>query len=117
MQVKSERGAMLIMVMICLLALTLLSAFVIDQGIMYASKRQAQNAADAGALSAALHLRDNGTQLTEARSVAKKVANANPVWGQAPADADVIVDLPITCPPGTGGGVGCVRVDVMRGGV
>src|SRR5262245_58087103 len=115
--VRSERGAMLIMVAICLLALTLLSAFVIDQGIIYASKRQAQNSADAGAMSAAINMRDDPSDLVQARAAARRVANANTVWAEAPAAADVLVDLPITCPPGTGTGTGCVRVDVMRGGV
>jgi len=117
MRMKSERGAMLIMVAICLLALTLLSAFVIDQGVIYASKRQAQNSADAAALSAAINMRDDPSDLVQARAAARRVANANTVWSEAPAAADVLVDLPITCPPGTGTGVGCVRVDVMRGGV
>jgi hypothetical protein len=108
---------MIIMVAIALLALTLLSAIVLDQGILYASRRQAQNAADAGAMSAAINMRDDPSDLNEARAAARTAANANPVWGEAPAAANVLVDLVITCPPGTGGGSGCVRVDVMRGGV
>src|SRR5262245_6670138 len=116
MRVKSERGAMIIMVAIALLALTVLSAFVIDQGVIYTARRQAQNAADAGAMSAAINMLDDPSDLAEARTAARTAANANAVWGQAPAATDVLVDLVITCPPGTGGGSGCVRVDVMRGG-
>ena len=115
--VRSERGAIIIMVAICLLALTLLSAFAIDLGVLYVSRRQAQNSADAAAMSAAINMRDDPSDLTQARAVARRVANANAVWAEAPAAADVLVDLVITCPPGTGGGSGCVRVDVMRGGV
>ena len=49
-----ERGAVLIQVTVALLALLALSAFVFDYGVMWASRGQAQNAADAGALSGAV---------------------------------------------------------------
>ena len=54
MTLRTERGAIIIQVAVALLGLTLLSAFVIDNGVRWASRGQAQNAADAGAL-AALH--------------------------------------------------------------
>ena len=114
---RSERGAMLIMVAIALLGLTLFSAFVLDQGILYNARRQAQNSADAAALSAALNMLQDPSDLPDARAAARMIAARNTVWAQAPATADVLVDLPITCPPGSGPGTGCVRVDVMRGGV
>ena len=106
---------MLIMVAICLLALTALSAVIFDYGVVWTSRRQAQNSADAAAMSAAINMRDDPSDLVQARAAARAVAAANTVWTQAPAAADVLVDLVITCPPGTGGGSGCVRVDVMRG--
>ena len=115
LNLKSERGAMLIMVAVCLLALTLLSAVVVDYGILWTSRRQAQNSADSAAMAAAITLLAEPTKTAEATSVAHKVASENAVWAEYPKDADVLVDLPITCPPGTGGGVGCVRVDVQRG--
>jgi hypothetical protein len=40
----------------------------------------------------------------------------NAVWLEQPAATDVLVDLPITCPPGSGtSDPKCVRVDVLRG--
>ena len=47
---SSQRGAMLIQVSIFLLALTAFSAFVFDYGILWVSRRQAQNSADAAAV-------------------------------------------------------------------
>src|SRR5262245_47242615 len=114
---KSERGAMLIMVAISLLALTLFSAFVFDQGILYVARRQAQNAADAGALAAMTALMEHPADLAGARESARAIAHRNAVWNEAPAPADVLVDLVIACPPDTGAGVSCARVDVMRGGL
>jgi len=113
----SERGAIIIQVAIALLGLTLFSAFVLDYGVLWASRGQAQNSADAGALSAAIHMLFNPTDTAGAVASARKFANVNSVWGEAPLPADVLVELPITCPPGTGGGTGCVRVQVNRGGL
>ena len=45
--VTSERGAVLVQVAIALLGLIAISAFVIDYGVLWVSRRQAQNAADA----------------------------------------------------------------------
>src|SRR4029079_5468066 len=98
-----------------LLGLTMFSALVVDYGIMWSSRAQAQNAADAGALSAAIHLMNDPDALANARIAARKTASINAVWSANTADADVLVNLPITCPPGTGGGTGCVKVDVVRG--
>ena len=49
-----ERGAILVQVAIAILVLTALSTFVVDHGILWVSRGQAQNAADAGALSGAV---------------------------------------------------------------
>jgi hypothetical protein len=111
----NERGAMVIMVAIALLALTALSAFVLDYGVVWTSRGQAQNAADAGALGAAINLMDNPADTAGAVTAARKMANANGVWGQAPLTPDILVQTGLTCPPGSGGGPGCVRVDVLRG--
>jgi hypothetical protein len=113
---QSERGVIIIIVAVFLLALTLFSALAVDQGILYASRRQAQNAADAGAMAAAIHLMWDGTDVPGARVAARTLAHANPIWGEAPAPADVLVAVPIPCPPGSGVGISCVKVDVFRGG-
>ena len=50
----SERGAVLIQVAIAILSLTAFSTFVIDYGVLWVARNQAQNAADAGALAGAI---------------------------------------------------------------
>ncbi len=47
---RSERGISIITVAVSLLALMALSALVLDYGVLWLGRRQAQNAADAGAL-------------------------------------------------------------------
>jgi len=112
---NSERGAVLIQVAIALLGLTAFSALVFDYGVLWTSRGQAQNAADSGALSAAISLMNNPIDPAAARSAARATAGRNPVWGESPAPGDVLVQTGLPCPPGSGGGPGCVRVDVMRG--
>ncbi len=115
---RAERGTILIQVAVALLALTLFSALAIDQGIFYVARRQAQNSADAGALAAAIHLLFNPADESGAREAARAVSHENAVWLEQPAAADVLVDLPITCPPGSGtSDPKCVRVDVLRGAI
>ena len=114
---SSERGTILIQVAVSLLALTLFSALVIDYGILWTSRRQAQNSADAGALAAAIHLLYNETDTPGAVEAAHAVAHVNGVWDELPASADVLVKTGLTCPPGTGGGTGCVQVQVNRGNI
>ena len=68
---NNERGAVLIQVAVALLALLALSSFVFDYGVMWVSRGQAQNAADAGALSGAISLAfDSGTDKPGARAKA-----------------------------------------------
>ena len=113
--VAGERGAVLIQVSVALLALLALSAFVFDYGVMWASRRQAQNAADAGALAGAVALAfDYGTQ-DEVREKARTIARTNLVWGQAPDVA--LMDVHIeACPsnPGLPPDPNCVRVEAFR---
>src|SRR5947207_2222477 len=112
---KSERGAMLVMVAISLVALTLFSAVVLDYGIFWTARGQAQNSADAGVLAAAEHTLVAPADLVGARESGRRLANANAIWGEAPLTPNIDVDLPITCPAGTGGGLTCVKVTVHRG--
>ncbi len=53
---KCERGAILIQVAISIMALTAFTAFVVDYGVLWVARGQAQNAADAGALAGAIAL-------------------------------------------------------------
>jgi hypothetical protein len=114
--IRNQRGAVLIYVAISLLGLLGFAALVVDYGVMWASRRQAQNAADAGALAGAVSLAyvDPDDQ-PRARNAAAAAGAANLVWGLAPnidPAADVIIG---PCPPGSPGLPDtCVRVNVYR---
>jgi Flp pilus assembly protein TadG len=114
MTLRTERGAIIIQVAVALLGLTLLSAFVIDNGVRWASRGQAQNAADAGALAAVTTLAANPGDGVAARQAAFRTVKQNLIWGESLADADIIVPdpLPSLCPDGT---YSCAKVDVFRG--
>ena len=109
----SDRGAVLVHVAIVLLGLMAMSVFIIDRGMLYAARRQAQNAADSGALAGAVHMLydtnmvPNGDVLT----TANEVAVTNLVWNAAP-----VVNSSFECPAyvAVGGTVDCIRVDVYR---
>lgn len=113
----SERGSVIIQVALALVALLALSTFVIDQGIMYVARRQAQNAADSGALAGAISLMNTPGNFVLADQSARHFAGqSNTVWGSQTASAHIAVSpLPMTCPPDVGGGDTCIRVDVFRG--
>jgi hypothetical protein len=93
-----------------------MAAFVVDYGVLWASRNQAQNAADAGALSGALaraydDFDDPPDPAGPAAQSAAAVASANEVWSAASA--------PVTsfgCPPDAAAPQRCVRVDVYRNG-
>jgi Flp pilus assembly protein TadG len=111
----SERGAILIQTAVAGLVLISFSAFVIDYGIFWVSRNQAQNAADAGAAAGALaRAYDDSDDPPDPGGVvvqsASQVAQANLVW-TASATPEVSFD----CPPGANPGP-CVRVDVYRDG-
>src|SRR5438046_9635517 len=53
---RGERGAILVQVAFSILALTGFTAFVVDYGVLWVARGQAQNAADAGALAGAIAL-------------------------------------------------------------
>jgi len=118
----SERGAILIQVGVAILVLSAFSMFIVDYGVLWVSRHQAQNSADAGALAGATALAldsftnhaDNGP----AKQAARRFAVANQVWGQAP-DVQMATDVrfyndapaafPAICATDS-----CVRVDVYR---
>src|SRR5262245_13913322 len=98
---RSERGAVLINAAIAMIGLISFSALVIDYGVLWAARRQAQNAADAGAMAAAVSLAyvdfDNHDL---ARTAALNTARTNFVWGAVPDITDGDVTFP-PCPPGS----------------
>lgn len=110
-----ERGSVLVMVAVAMLALLALTAFVFDYGVMWSARGQAQNAADAGALSGALALAfDDPDDEDGARAKARLVARANRVWAEQPDVTDADITFP-ACPPGAPGLPDtCIKVDVFR---
>ena len=124
-ETAGERGAILVHVAFAILAITAFTTFVIDYGVFWESRRQAQNAADAGALAGAIALAfDDPVDRSPtgiAAQAAVAVAQSNLVWGVAPS-VNAATDVFITgaggtqeypCPPPNTGGV-CIRVNVYR---
>jgi Flp pilus assembly protein TadG len=118
----SERGAILIQVAIAMIVLIAFTSFVADYGLLWVGRRQAQNAADAGALAGAValafdHFGDR-TATGPAKQSAHNFALANSVLREAPdnqIDTDVLFypddpsKFPDECEDDS-----CVRVDVYR---
>jgi putative Flp pilus-assembly TadE/G-like protein len=110
----SESGAVLVQVAIAILVLTAMSTFVIDHGVLWLSRAQAQNAADSGALSGATarafdELTNPPASDGKAFLSAQGAALTNLVWNAAPS-----AQVSWACPAGVVGS--CVRVDVYRNG-
>lgn len=121
-RIASERGAILIQVGVAILVLSAFSMFIIDYGVMWVSRHQAQNAADAGALAGAVALSfddfDDRSDTGPAKVAAQRFAQANWVWGESPdvqMDTDVRFypdapdEFPASCATDD-----CIRVDVFR---
>ena len=85
----NDRGAVLVHVAFAVLALTAFTTFVIDYGVFWVGRRQAQNAADAGALAGAIALAYDDPNDRSSTGVAAQAAVAaaqrNPVWGAIPS--------------------------------
>ncbi len=115
-RLPAERGAVLVHVAIALIGLIAFSSFVVDYGVLWTARRQAQNAADAAALAAASELGFNGGDEGRARAAAIDASRANLVWGEPPDVTGADVDFNQPCPAGApeAGGGRCVRVDVYR---
>jgi hypothetical protein len=112
---SQERGTILVQVVVAMTALLGLSAFVFDYGILWVSRGQAQNAADAAALAGAIALAfDDPADQAGARAKALGTAVANRVWGDPPDVTNADITFP-PCPPGAPGLPDtCVKVDVFR---
>jgi hypothetical protein len=112
--IRSERGAVFVQIGISIFVLMAFNVFVLDYGAMWVSRRQAQNAADAGALAGAVargydDFDDPPYSDGPAADAARQVATSNLIW-QQPGVAEVVFD----CPTGVTGR--CVTVDVYRNG-
>ena len=109
---RSEQGAVFVQVGISIFVLMAFNVFVLDYGVMWVSRRQAQNAADAGALAGAVargydDFADPPASDGLAASSATQTAAANLMWNEAG-----IPEVSFNCPPGVTGR--CTRVDVHR---
>ena len=118
----SERGAILIQVGVAILVLSAFLMFIVDYGIMWVSRNQAQNSADAGALAGAIALGlddpDDYSPGGPAQVAASSFALNNDVWGEDPS---VLLDEDITFSQQTMVGFppecatkNCIRVEVRR---
>jgi Flp pilus assembly protein TadG len=115
---QNQKGATLVHMAIGMVAIMASSALVIDYGIFWVARRQAQNSADAGALAAAIALAfDDATDLTvtgAGKKNAVAAAQTNLVWGAQPS-VDPATDVTIANGlPGCDPDEMCVRVDVYR---
>ncbi|MGQ0732334.1 MAG: pilus assembly protein TadG-related protein [Acidobacteriota bacterium] len=111
-----QRGAVLVHVAFAMIGLMAFSALVLDYGVLWAARRQAQNSADAAAMAGAVSMAfvDINDQPL-ARQSALNVAAQNFIWGVAPDVTPADVTFP-ACPPGSpGAGTNaCIKVDVFR---
>jgi Flp pilus assembly protein TadG len=112
--IGEERGAVIIQAGIAILVLMAFNVFVLDYGMMWIARGQAQNAADAGALAGATARayddRDDPPHRDGfAAQSSRSVARANLVWRQAGTPV-----VSFDCPPGVT--ANCTRVDVYRDG-
>jgi Flp pilus assembly protein TadG len=113
----NERGASLVIVAVMILVLTAMSTLVLDYGMVWAGRRQAQNAADAGALAAATALaKDDSTWPAIAPVVTgagNGVAQLTKVMGATPG-TEVLAQCPVwRVAPNN---INCVEVNVYRDG-
>ncbi|HEX7779786.1 MAG TPA: Tad domain-containing protein, partial [Vicinamibacterales bacterium] len=87
---------MLIHVAIGVLVLAAFTTFVADYGLLWVSRRQAQNSADAGALAGAIAFAfdDPGNYLDTGmgKLAARQAALTNTVWGLSP-DVNITTDI------------------------
>ena len=120
--VASERGAILIQAGVLILVISAFAMFVVDYGVLWVSRHQAQNSADAGALAGAAALAlddfDDRTDSGPAKLAAHRFARANVVFGAQPkvditADVRFYADAPAAFPAMCSND-DCIRVDVYR---
>jgi hypothetical protein len=111
-RVADEQGAVIVQAAIVMVVLLGFSAFVVDYGVLWVSRQQAQHAADAGAMAGALTRAYDLDDEDMVREAASWLVAENPVWFEA---ASVDVASVDSCPPGASSDR-CVRVEVFRDG-
>ena len=111
-----ERGAALIHVGLAIFVLVGMTAFVTDYGVMWLSRRQAQNAADAGALAGAIaRAFDETVDPPAADGLAYKSAYAAATINKVFYETGGVL-VTWDCPDYVDANAKCVRVDVHRDG-
>jgi hypothetical protein len=113
---RDETGVSLIHVALLLFVFMGLSMFVVDYGVVWVARVQAQNAADAGALAGAIargfdELADPPAANGAAQQSAFAAARAHGILGELPTPT-----VSFVCPAFAPAGVQCTRVDVFRDG-
>jgi len=106
----TDRGAVLVHTAFALLALIAFTTFVVDFGVFWLARGQAQNSADAAAMAGAVALTYDTPAVAQAH--AQVVTQQNLVYGQPPVANVTTGDG--TCPQGLTLQINCVRVDVYR---
>lgn len=89
---KTQKGQALILIALAMVAMVGLVALAIDGGNTYSARRNAQNAADAGALAAALDMAQGKTDVNTIKNTAKAAALASGLDGNS--DVTVVVNYP-----------------------
>jgi len=118
-RLKSENGVVLVFTAIAIIVLIGFLTFVVDYGILWVSRGEAQTSADAGALAGAIARAFDDTSATPAaggvvEQSAQAAALQNSVWYASAGQQ--ISSVSWTCPATQPAGVRCVRVDVFRNG-
>lgn len=112
---RGERGAMLVQGAIIFLGLLAVTTFVVDYGMLWVARHQAQNSADAAALAGAASLAYDSMQDRSnsgpAKQAALRLALVNTVIGQSPNINVNDITFP-QCPDD--GTWRCIRVNVYR---
>ena len=112
---RRDRGAVLVHVAVAMMGLLAFSALTIDLGTLWVARAQAQNAADAAALSAGVSLAYiDETDMPAARAAAEVVAGTHSVWGD-PVVGPALSTAVGACPTGSPAIAGvCANVTVSR---
>jgi hypothetical protein len=129
MRLASERGAVLVQVALAMTAVCGFCALAVDTGVLWVARAQAQTAADAAALAAAVTIgfdTNDDFFADVPRHAALAVAGQHQIWTQPVLPAasagqqgiSVSFDVPSCVPPGALNpnhpGLNCVKVDVVR---
>jgi hypothetical protein len=118
MRLTTDRGAVLVHVAITIIGLLTFSSFVIDYGQFWVARRQAQNAADAGAHAGAIARAYDDLSSNPSTSSGKvydsiiNTVQGSEIWGVSTPESATVINF--TCPAGVSGR--CVTVEVHRDG-